>query len=43
VAYSYNKRQQEALFLNIISVNNSTRFGQTYCPPSAVLILYTQQ
>ena len=27
---SYNKSQQDALFLNFILVNNSTCFGQTY-------------
>ena len=27
VIYSYNKRQQVALFLNFISVNNCTCFG----------------
>jgi len=43
VIYSYNKSQQDALFLKFILVNNSTRFGQTYCPSSGVLILYSQQ
>jgi len=41
--YSYNRRQQDALFLNFILIYNSTCFGQTYCPPSGVLILYSQQ
>ena len=41
--YSYNKSQQDALFLNFILVKNSTCFGQTYCPSSGVLMLYTQQ
>jgi len=41
--YSYNKSQQDALFLNFILVNNSTCFWQTYCPSSWVLILYSQQ
>jgi hypothetical protein len=27
--YSYNKSQQDALFLNVILVKNSTCFGQT--------------
>ena len=40
---SYNKSQQDVLFLNFILVNNSTCFGQTYCPSSGVLILYSQQ
>jgi hypothetical protein len=40
---SYNKSQQVALFLNFILVNNSTCFGQTYCPSSGVLILYSQK
>jgi len=39
---SYNRSQQDALFLNFILVNNSTCFGQTYCPSSGVLILYSQ-
>jgi len=41
--YSYNKSQQDALFLNFILVKNSTCFGQSYCPSSGVLILYSQQ
>jgi len=43
VKYSYNKSQQDALFLNFILVKNSTCFGQIYCPSSGVLILYSQQ
>jgi hypothetical protein len=43
VIYSYNKSQRDALFLNLILVKNSTCFGQTYCPSSGVLILYSQQ
>jgi hypothetical protein len=43
VIYSYNRSQQDALFLNFILIYNSTRFGQTYCPSSGVLILYSQQ
>jgi hypothetical protein len=39
----YNKSHQDALFLNFILVNNSTCFGQIYCPSSGVLILYSQQ
>jgi len=34
VIYFYNKGQQGALFLIFILVNNSTCFGQTYCPSS---------
>ena len=30
VIYSYNKRQQDALFLYFILLNNSTCFGQTF-------------
>jgi hypothetical protein len=41
--YSYNRSQQDALFINFILVKNSTYFGQTYCPSSGVLILYSQQ
>jgi len=41
--YSFNKSQQDALFLNFILVKNSACFGQTYCPSSGVLILYSQQ
>jgi len=40
---SYNNSKQDALFLNFISVNNSTCFGQIYCPSSGVLVLYWQQ
>ena len=41
--YSYNRSQQDALFLNFILVQNSTCFGQIYCPSSGVLMLYSQQ
>ena len=41
--YSYNKSQQDALFLNFIVVKNATCFGQIYCPSSGVLILYSLQ
>ena len=41
--YSYNKSQQDALFLNFILAKNSTCFGQIYCPSSGVLTLYSQQ
>jgi hypothetical protein len=41
--YSDNKSQQDALFLNFILVKNPTCFGQTYCPSTGVLILYSQQ
>ena len=37
LTHSYNKSQQDALFLNFILVKNSTCFGQTYCPSSGVL------
>jgi hypothetical protein len=43
VIYSYNKSQQDALFLNFILVKNSTCFGRTYCPSSGVWIRYSQQ
>jgi len=43
VTFSYNKDQTDELFLNLILVKNSTCFGQTYCPSSGVLILYSQQ
>ena len=43
VIYSYNKSQQDALFLYFILVKNCTCFGQTYCPSSGVFILYSQQ
>ena len=42
VIYSYNKSQQDVLFLKFILVKNSTCFGQIYCPSSGVLILYSQ-
>ena len=38
-----NGRQQDALFLNFILINNSACFRQPYCPSSGVLILYSQQ
>jgi len=41
--YSYNKSQQDALFLNFILVKNSTCFGRAYCPSSGIWILYSQQ
>jgi len=40
---SYNRSQQDALFLNFILIYNSICFGQTYSPSSGVLILYSQQ
>jgi len=43
VIHSYNKSQKDALFINLILLNNSTCFGQTYCPSSGVLLLYSQQ
>ena len=41
VIYSYNWSQQDELFINFILINNTTCFGQTYCPSSGVLILYS--
>jgi hypothetical protein len=41
--YSYNGSQQDALFLNFILVNNSICFGQTYCPSTGGLVLYSRQ
>jgi len=41
--YSYNRSQQDALFLNFILTYNSTCFGQTYCLSSGVSIMYSQQ
>jgi len=38
--YSYNKSQQDALFLKFILIKNSTCFGQIYCPSSGVSTLY---
>ena len=43
MTFSYIKSQQDALFLRFILVKNSTCFGQTYCPSTGVLILYSQQ
>jgi len=43
VIYSYNKNQQDALFLKFILVKNSACFRQIYCPSSGVLIPYSQQ
>ena len=40
---SYNKSQQDALFLKFILINSFTRFRQIYCPSSGVSTLYTQQ
>jgi hypothetical protein len=40
---SYNKSQQDALFLKFILIKNSACFGQIYCPSSGVSTLYTQQ
>jgi len=42
VIYSYNKSQQDALFLKFILVKNSTCYGQTYCLSSGVQILHLQ-
>jgi hypothetical protein len=43
VVHSYNRSQQDAIFLYFILIYNSTCFGQTYCPSSGVLILQSQQ
>ena len=43
VMYSYNKSQQDALFLKFIVIKDSTYFGQIYCASSGVSTLYTQQ
>jgi hypothetical protein len=43
VIYSYNKSQKDALFRNFILVKHLKCFGQTYCPSSGVIILYSQQ
>jgi hypothetical protein len=39
---AHNKSQQDTLFVNFILIKNATCFGQTYCPLSRVLILYSQ-
>jgi len=43
MTHYYNKSQQDVQFLNFSLVKNSTCFGETYCPSSGVLILYSQQ
>ena len=43
VIYSCDRSQHDVLFLNVILINNSTCFRQTYCPSSGVLILNSQQ
>ena len=43
VIYWYSRSQKDALFLNFILIYNSRCFGQTCCPSSGVLILYSQQ
>jgi hypothetical protein len=43
VIYSYNKSQQDAQLLKLILLMNSIYFGQSFCPSSGVLILYSQQ
>jgi len=40
VIYSYNKNQRDALCLKFILIEDSTRFGQIYCPLSGVSTLY---
>ena len=37
--FSYNRSQQDALFLTFILVNNSTCFGQTCCPSGVIRLL----
>jgi len=39
----FGTSQPDALFLNFILIYSSTYFGQTYCPSSGTLILYSQQ
>jgi hypothetical protein len=41
--FTYNRSQQDALFLNFTLVKNSKFFGKTYCRPSGVLLQYSQQ
>jgi hypothetical protein len=41
--YSYNKSQQDALFLKFISIKKSTCFRQVHCPSSGVPTLHSQQ
>ena len=41
--YSYDKSQQDALFLKFILIKNSTCLRQIYCPSSGVSTLYTHQ
>jgi len=41
--FSYNKSQQDALFLKFILIKNSACFGQIYCPSSGASTLNTQQ
>jgi len=36
ILHFYNKNQRDALFLKFILINNSTCFGQIYCPSSGV-------
>ena len=43
IYYSYNRSQQDALFLKFILVKNSTCFRQTYCPSSGILLLNSEQ
>jgi len=40
---SYNKSQQDTLFLKFILIKYPTCFGQVHCPSSGVSTLYTQQ
>ena len=43
VIYSYDRSQQDVLFLNFILIYTSICFGQTCSPSSGVLILCSQQ
>jgi hypothetical protein len=43
VICSYNKNQEDAVFLNFILVKNSACFGQISCPSSGVWVLYLHQ
>jgi hypothetical protein len=40
--HSYNKSEQDALFLKFVLIKNSRCFGQICCPLSGVSTLYTQ-
>jgi hypothetical protein len=42
-SHTYNKSQQDAIFLKFIFIKNPKCFRQIYCPSSGVSTLYTQQ